>query len=271
MPTLETALANYNAGEYATALQDFRRLADGGDPVAMRYLGHLFRDGRGCREDIEEAAQWYLGGWKRQDEGSIESLVELLPQLEKAADAGSDRAQFAVGIIYKYERADLKSGLHWLQKAADQGHCEALRIVGDAYHKGDGIPLDPIRAFDFYKRAADLGNPKSQHQVGRYISEGLAGQSADLERGLSWYRKAADQGFLAANMALCKILAERNRDLNDAREVLQRLQAIAAIDQQHKSVSISSSDGQWAFVVSDGGATVGVSGIDIEDLNLGST
>jgi hypothetical protein len=69
-----------------------------------------------------------------------------------------------------------------------------------------------------------------------------------------------------AILPLCKLLAERNRDLNDAREVLQRLRAMASAVQPHKKFSISSSDGEWAIVVSGGGATIGVSGLDIQDL-----
>ncbi len=269
MKTLDWAVSFYEAGEHREAFDIFQRLAECGDAVAMRYLGRLFANGEGCQGDVSEAAQWYLRAWKANEEPAAHELASILPQLEQKAEGGEALVQFAVGMVFMYVKEDTETGMDWLTKSADQDYPEALQLLGDCYRQGKGVPCDEVQAYRYYTRAAELGNGKAMYQLGRQFWEGLAGQTPDLEQGLEWYRKAADRGFWPANMALCKLLAARNRDVNDAREVIQRLRALSS--ETRKECSISSDDGQWSAVVSDGGKTVGVSGLDLEELDLDLT
>ena len=49
----------YNAGDYATALQEFRPLAEQGNASAQNNLGWMYYKGQGVPQDYAEAVKWY--------------------------------------------------------------------------------------------------------------------------------------------------------------------------------------------------------------------
>ena len=52
-------LKAYENQDYATALKEWRPLAEQGSAAAEFNLGLLFYDGRGVAQDFTEAAQWF--------------------------------------------------------------------------------------------------------------------------------------------------------------------------------------------------------------------
>lgn len=67
----------FDVGDYQTALNIWRPLAEQGDSNLQVLVGSLYDYGQGVKQDKAEALQWYL----------------------KAADAGSGRGQFAAGTL----------------------------------------------------------------------------------------------------------------------------------------------------------------------------
>ena len=51
--------AAYERGDYATALREFRALAEQGDAGAQNNLGFMYSEGKGVPQDYAEAARWY--------------------------------------------------------------------------------------------------------------------------------------------------------------------------------------------------------------------
>ena len=93
-------------GDYATALREFRPLAEQGDAVAQYILGVMYAKGRGVTQDYAEAVRWY----------------------RKAAERGYAKAQYNLGFIYSKGRGgpqDYGTAVRWLRKAAEQGDSEA--------------------------------------------------------------------------------------------------------------------------------------------------
>src|SRR5262245_63005191 len=74
----EDATAAYGKGDYATALQLFRALADQGMARAQAILGVMYANGQGVPKSDTEAMKWY----------------------QIAADQGDPGAQTALGVIY---------------------------------------------------------------------------------------------------------------------------------------------------------------------------
>ncbi len=72
-------LTAFKAGNYATALREWKPLAEQGDARAQDYLGHMYYFGRGVPEDYAEAVKWY----------------------RKAAEQGETGAQVDLGILYE--------------------------------------------------------------------------------------------------------------------------------------------------------------------------
>lgn len=55
----EKGLAAARSGDYATALQELRPLAEQGDATAQYTLGWMYRNGNGVLQDYAFAMRWY--------------------------------------------------------------------------------------------------------------------------------------------------------------------------------------------------------------------
>ena len=75
----EEGEAPYNRGDYATAIREFRPLAEQGDAYAQFNLGLMYDNGQGVPQDYAKALQWY----------------------RKSAELGYADAQFNLGNMYK--------------------------------------------------------------------------------------------------------------------------------------------------------------------------
>ena len=96
----------YKRGDYATALAEFRPLAENGDAKAQSILGLMYSYGEGVPVDYREAARWY----------------------RRAAEQNSSVAQYNLGMLYLDGRGvaqDTDKAIVWLTKAADGGHFRA--------------------------------------------------------------------------------------------------------------------------------------------------
>jgi len=62
----EAGLETFNAGDYATALNTFRPLAEQGEAQAQFKLGVMYHQGLEVEQDYEEAVRWYR---KATDQG----------------------------------------------------------------------------------------------------------------------------------------------------------------------------------------------------------
>ncbi len=52
-------VAAWDRGDYATALREFRPLAEQGDASAQHNLGLMYNNGLGVAQDYAEAVRWY--------------------------------------------------------------------------------------------------------------------------------------------------------------------------------------------------------------------
>ena len=55
----QKGLEAYNAGDYATALQEWRPLAEQGYAKHKSMLGVMYDNGEGVPQDYAEAVKWY--------------------------------------------------------------------------------------------------------------------------------------------------------------------------------------------------------------------
>ena len=129
----------YNRGDFATALREWRPLAEQGDALAQYNLGVLYRKGRGVPQDDVQARQWY----------------------EKAAAQGQAKAQYNLGILYLNGGGvpkDYRQALRWFRMAADQGEALAQTKIAIMYDDGQGVPHDFVQAHKWYNLAATNGD-----------------------------------------------------------------------------------------------------------------
>jgi uncharacterized protein len=114
------AQAAYERGDYATALNELRPLAEQGNAHAQASLGWMYTNGHGVPQDDAEAAKWYL----------------------LAAEQGDAFAQYMLPEMYaKGDRVpedDVKA-VKRIRLAAEQGNAEAQFKLGTMYRKGDSV------------------------------------------------------------------------------------------------------------------------------------
>ncbi len=102
----------YERGDYATALTEFRPLAQQGDADAQFYLGQMYRKGQGVPRDYAEAVRWY----------------------RQAAEQGAAAGQGSLGFMYSEGRGvaqDYVQGHMWISLAAAQGKESYYRKTRD--------------------------------------------------------------------------------------------------------------------------------------------
>ncbi|NWF73766.1 MAG: sel1 repeat family protein [Nitrospirae bacterium] len=126
-------------GDYATALREWRPLAEQGHALAQYNLGVLYRKGRGVPQDNVQARQWYA----------------------KAAAQGQAKAQFNLGTLYFNGEGvpkDYQQALRWFRLAADQGEAVAQTKIAIMYDEGQGVPQDIVQGYKWYSLAATNGD-----------------------------------------------------------------------------------------------------------------
>jgi TPR repeat protein len=132
---LEDGQAAVRNGDYATAMQYFRVLADQGNAVAQNNLGFMYDQGLGVPQNYAQAVVWY----------------------RKAADQGDAAAQNNLGRMYDGGHGvpqDYAQAVVWLRKAAEQGNALGQVNLGTMYDHGHGVPQDYAQAHMWYNLAA---------------------------------------------------------------------------------------------------------------------
>jgi len=120
--------------------------------------------------------------------------AEMVDLLRTAANLGHpDAVYFLSHLSPEGEERDAL-----LLKAGELGCLEAQRDLGAHYATGNWTgPKDPVRAVQWYHRAAERGHSDAQYNLGFMYVLGEGVQS-DHEEGLRWLRLAAAHGEGAA-------------------------------------------------------------------------
>ncbi len=173
---LNEGLAAYDRAEYATALKELTRLAEGGNAKAQYRLGKIFNLGQGLPPDKKEAAKWFhmaaqqglaeaqgaLGYLCLVGEGVSQNSDLALEWTRKAAEQGDATAQFNLSTMYSEKfgiKENAAESLKWLREAADQRHVEALNALGSLYEKGRaGVKRNPVLAYMLFDVSAEKGD-----------------------------------------------------------------------------------------------------------------
>ena len=211
-------LEAYLRGDYATALREFRPLAEQGVAAAQFNLGLMYDNGDGVPEDARQAVFWYrkaaeqgiaaaqfnLGLMYANGEGVPEDARQAVFWYRKTAEQGDAAAQVNLGLMYANGDGvpdDARQAVFWYRKAAGQGNTAAQFNLGLMYANGEGVPEDARQAVFWYRKAAEQGNTAAQFNLGLMYANG-AGVPEDDRQAVFWYRKAAEQGLAEAQLNL---------------------------------------------------------------------
>ncbi len=129
----------YNDGDYATALKEWKPLAEQGYAFAQYNLGILYEYGNGVPKDYAEAVKWY----------------------RLSAEQGYAISQYSLGLMYSNGYGVLKDkaeAVKWWRLSAEQGYAYAQGMLGIMYELGEGVLKDNIIAHMWYNIASGNGH-----------------------------------------------------------------------------------------------------------------
>lgn len=137
-----------------------------GYPRGARMLGHIYRDGLGCPQDLDKAESYY----------------------KLAVERGDYASEVLLGTLY-WEKKDYEASFVYYSLAADRGDPRGMYNVAWAYRTGEGVSEDQENAIEWFLRAVEAGHERAKEDVVWSIQ-----QMTDLDKRLELNLRAFELG-----------------------------------------------------------------------------
>jgi TPR repeat protein len=163
----------YEAGDYQTALQEWRLLAEQGDKNSQFWLGIMYRNGQGVPQDYSEAVKWY----------------------RLAAEQGDNLGQTNLGFMYRTGKGvpqNLAEAIKWYRLSAEQGYAAAQNNLAAMYTLGQGVLQSNVMAHMWFNVAAANGLEKAGER--RDERSGLM-TNADISKAQEMARECMNSDY----------------------------------------------------------------------------
>lgn len=208
-----------NAG---SARKWYQQAAEQGHDLALYELGKMYLEGEGgTRDGVKAYAHFLLaqacGEWLseyfvyegEQSMGAerLTSGRELALKMLRQIHPLRVSLPQVKPLEPPLEEIVLPSNARNAAQEAEQGSAEGQYQLGCLYNRGDGLPHDDKKSFEWFLKAAELGHAKAQNEVGDAYWFGR-GVKWNYAEAVKWYRKAAEQGQVDAQITLGQFLAE---------------------------------------------------------------
>ena len=170
---LQRASAAYKKGDYDTALQTFKPLAEKGDMIAQFNLAKMYREGKGVPKDYKTAVKWF-------------SL---------SAEQGNAKAQYHLGVAHSFGLGvvpDYKIALKWFNRSAEQGNTFSQYHLSRLFYLGNGVPEDKVYAHMWANLASSRGFEMAQ-QLRQLLTEKMT--SYQIERAQELTRECFKKNY----------------------------------------------------------------------------
>ena len=174
--------------DYQEAVKWYKKAMEQDNPWAYRNLGICYRDGNGVKQDLKKAEELFAKAaelgiedaseikdemFLNQDDEQVDkanSLIEDGKEKEavaiykELAEKGNARAQGNYGKCLLYAcgtKQNLKEGISWLEKSANQGSAWAYLRLAEAYlgwdYNGKSIQFNVEKAKEYLSKSVSLG------------------------------------------------------------------------------------------------------------------
>lgn len=215
---------------YRQAFAGFLELEQQSHDDKLQYrIGWMLLHGVGTGKDETAAREWFEQASKLDNphaqyqlarmifndpSSTPEQTAQALERLTKAAEAGQDCAQYALGKIYRDgqgEEKDIQKAVALFTLAATKENSFAAFALGKLYLAGDAaLPRDPAAALKWLTYAAELGNQFAQYRLGKLLLKGDDGIPKDVITAIRWLTAAAKQenGYAEYALALVYLTGE---------------------------------------------------------------
>ncbi len=203
---MEVRLPFEKPAGFLARLMDTAREGDSRATAALGWEFHQRGDSGRAELWLGRAAErgnpfaaYLLGLLQAQKEGAA-SLPMEIDWMQRAADAGFPDAQFEIGlraIAAKRGPVDPVKARDWYGRAAAQHYAPALCNLATLELQGSGGPIDLPAAERHFDAAATLGLPQGHYGLGE-----VRRQQNRLGESIPPYEKAADAGIIEADFWL---------------------------------------------------------------------
>jgi TPR repeat protein len=163
----------YDSGDYATALKEWRPLAEQGDVMAQDSLGFMLKNSEGVVQNYKEAGKWF----------------------RLAAEQGLAEAQFYLGLMLSNGKGvvqNYKEAVKWYRSAAEQGLADAHNNLGAMYWRGEGVIQDNVMAHMWLNIGASNGSTEAAKNRDIVASHMTA---ADISRAQQLARECVAKNY----------------------------------------------------------------------------
>lgn len=212
--SVDTAMVAFNKGEYDKALLQAAPSAKQGNVIDQNILGRMYLEGKGIKQNYEQAQYWFL----------------------KAANQGYANSQHNLGLMYVDGRGvnqNYAQGIEWYRKAAEQGLDLSQIALGSIYQNGQGVTQSYAIALDWYYKAAKQGNSNAKNYI-RAVSAKLAANIQIIKDAARGYHQIsiADYQLDANSMRMGeKLIIRGYYEVSGSIQTLSRLPSFEILNQ----------------------------------------
>ena len=215
--TYQLGLIRYLRREYKEAHKLFEAALDFGENSSYTYfyLGKMFENGEGVKQDLKRAYDCYtiaMSGDDEDDKGAIEAkeardkmdfpkksntsvnYSELsTEELEKLYAKGDYKVCFELGKRYDDDK-NYQKAFEVLSKGADKiKDIDCLNKIGIYYFNGAYVKQNYETAFSYFSYAARKDHFWAMYNLA-YCFENGFGTEENIYMAMDWYKRAADVG-----------------------------------------------------------------------------
>lgn len=220
--------------EFAICVKpNFLQAAEGEYPPALYHVGMFYLRGdclinENRKLGIEylqkaanlghDLAQWELANCYASGEGVFQSPQQALNRYLMAADMGYAKAEFTVGAWYmkgsKELTKDPMKGFEYLRRAALQGNVEAQAWVANCYLNGEGVGQNKLLGFRYLQNCVR----DSAYASHLFAECRLKGDPCTANTGLAldYFKKAAEAGYVESLYSIANIYFTSDEFRNEA-------------------------------------------------------
>ncbi|MDF2542231.1 MAG: hypothetical protein K0S47_1949 [Herbinix sp.] len=203
--------------DVVSAYEAMRRAAEQDDEKSQYQLGRMHYSGEGALKSKTEAIYWFtkaatkgsldsqlmLGRMYELGDGVDQNEVKSRYWYEKAASQGDVENQYKVGCSFLNKNDS--SAIHWLLKAAEQGHQKAIEFVIEQCYAQEYINI-VNNNLELFLKAAEQGNSKAQYLLGRERTLYKGTSERNTSEALEWFMKASGSEEVKAMFSLGMML-----------------------------------------------------------------
>jgi TPR repeat protein len=200
--------------------------AQNDDPIAMVYLGIMYRNGLGVPQDTEKAFSLFKRAAAMKDargmfcyqnkfserwrEGA-KNYEKATKILQEAAKLGDPLCLLTLGERYLAGNgvpADTKEAIRLFQQASDTGHPEAKLRLSTILLSDELANKDLKRSTELVQEVASMGDARGIFFLARAYENGT-GIEKNLEKAISLYEQASNEGYSLAMYALINLYTSK--------------------------------------------------------------